>query len=123
MLMRTENSKPTRRLHPTPKQAPVSVITALNAAKAHRSPQERATAAAAYVKGSLLIIEPTAALAARTFATSQSAVCRALSEFKEPVARPPLIDQIWSVMDLSARDRFVKIHGDQILRALDRLTS
>ena len=61
MLMRTENNlKPSRRLHPTPRQAPLIVITALDVAKAHRSPQERATAAACYVRGSLLVVEPAA---------------------------------------------------------------
>lgn len=121
--MRTENPKPTRRLHPTPKQAPLTVITALNAAKAHRSPQERATAAACYVRGSLLVVEPTAALAARTFSTSQSAVCRALSELDAPIAFSPLIDQIWRGMDQPARDRFVRDHLLDVWEGVERVTA
>jgi hypothetical protein len=117
------NNIPTSRVHPATKQVvPVVAITALNAAKAHRSPQERAPAAARYVQGTLLVVEPTAALAARTFNTSQSAVCRALSELA-PVASTPLIDLLWRFMDRPERDRFMQNHADQILRALDRLTS
>jgi hypothetical protein len=117
------NTETSRRFHPTPKKAPVVTITAMDAAKVHRTPKERAAAAAAYVKGSLLIIEPTGALAAKVFSVSQSAVSRALSEIGGPVASCPVIDQVWNAMDPPSRDAFVRKHGDQLLRCLDRVTS
>jgi hypothetical protein len=111
MLMKTE-TKPARRLHPTSKRAPVTVITALNVAKARRGKKERAELAAEFAKGNLLVIQPTVALASKVFEVSQTAVHHAITDSgaHKASALPPLVDQVWATLDTRSREQFVQSH-------------
>jgi hypothetical protein len=117
MLMNT----PTTTVHPRQHQEPIC-ITGNQIAKAKIDKRERARWAARWWLDNLAI-DPTVAMAARTFGASEYRVRQAIDvELKSPTAPEPEIDTLWAAMPAADRDRFVDEHLPDLWERFDRAT-
>ena len=101
---------------------PVISLTGQSVAKAPRTKHQRAYLAALWFLGSLKF-EPTMWLCSLVFGVSRQLIRKEIRKLQAETYATSRAEDVWDSMDWIARDAFVKNHGNQILRCLDRITS